>query len=77
MIYLISFIVFLIFFACMALGYILAGKKLKSEGEANAILEGLTCASCTAHCAFAGQSDHAPADNCKSQRAIPHKVVEA
>ena len=54
MIYLISFVVFLLFFACMALGFIVQKKALKSEGEANAILEGLTCASCTAACGFAG-----------------------
>lgn len=74
MIYLVSFIVFLLFFACLALGFILQRKKLLSEGEANAILEGLTCATCTAACGFAGQK-RKPAKKCPSERVIPSKTV--
>lgn len=65
MIYLVSFIIFLLFFFCLSLGFILQKKGLKSESEANAILEGLTCASCTASCGFAG-SKRKPTKNCKA-----------
>lgn len=58
----------------MALGYILQKKGLKSETEANEILEGLTCASCTTSCSFAGQK-RTPTKKCQADLKIPSKTV--
>ena len=74
MIYLVSFIFFVVFVGCLALGFLVQRKKLLSEGEANAILEGLTCAYCTASCGFAGQK-RKPSKKCKADLAIPSKTV--
>lgn len=75
MIYLASFIIFMIFVGCMAIGFIIQRKKLLSENEANDILEGLTCASCrTSSCSFAGQNRKS-AKNCQATMSIPAKNI--
>ena len=76
MIYLISFIFFLLFVAGLSIG-LLRNKPLKSEDEAtNAILEGMTCASCHGSCGFAGGKENHASDKCKAARlTIPHRDV--
>ncbi len=76
MVYLISFIFFLLFFVCMALGFLIKGRNLKSESEANAILEGLTCASCKTNSSCIGHINPKAvksASDCKKDLRIPHK----
>ena len=56
MVYLVSFGIFLVFVFCLAMGMIFKRGGLKSESEAHAILEGLTCVACTnSSCGFQGQ----------------------
>ena len=54
MIYLISFLFFLLFVGSLALSLVLRGRPMQSEEEATAALEGLTCSACTLNCGFAG-----------------------
>ena len=74
MIYIAAFVFFIVFFLFMGLGYILQKKGLKSENEANEILEGLTCASCTTSCTFAGQR-RKPTKKCQADLKIPSKTI--
>ena len=76
MIYIASFIIFVLFVAGMSIGFLIQRKALLSENGANAILEGLTCASCSCSCGFAG-SEHKrnPAKKCKADLVIAHKNV--
>ncbi len=77
MIFIATFIVFLIFVGCLSLGLILKRKPLKSEDEATqAILEGMTCASCHGTCGFAGGKEDHSTPTCKAERlTIPSKKV--
>lgn len=75
MIYLVSFIFFMLFVGSLAIGLIFRGQALKSEDEAAAALEGLTCAACSLNCGFAGHKKHKPGKNCQADLRIEHKQV--
>lgn len=77
MVYLASFIIFVFFVGSLALSLILRNRPLASEEEANAILEGLTCAACTMNCGFAGNKKHKPGKSCQAEASmkIAHKNV--
>lgn len=76
MIFLVSFLIFLAFFGCLALSLIIKGKSLPSESEANAVLEGLSCATCKSACNFAGLKNHNPLPKCSGRdMVIPHKAA--
>lgn len=76
MIYLVSFIIFLIFMCCLALSLIFKRGSLKSESEAHAILEGLNCAACTnSSCGFHGQPKRKPSKSCLQKGEIDFKQV--
>lgn len=75
MIYLVTFGVFLLFMLCMTLSLIFKRGALKSESEAQALLEDIKCAACTnTSCGFHGK-DHKPAKNCLHDAEIPHKQI--
>ncbi len=75
MVFVISFVFFVLFVGCMALGFMLRGTPLKSEEEAAAALEGLTCSACTLNCGFAGNKNHKPGKSCQADLKIAHKQV--
>ncbi len=77
LVYLASFVFFVLFVGALSLGFILKKKPLKSEDEATkAILEGLTCASCHGACSYAGGTEDHASPECKASRlAIPSKQV--
>lgn len=75
MVYLISFIFFMLFVGCLAISLIFRGQALKSEDEAAAALEGLTCGACTLNCGFAGNKKHKPSKSCQADLRIEHKQV--
>lgn len=77
MIYIASFVIFILFVVGMSLGFLIKRKPLLSENEANDILDGLTCATCTSgSCGFAGsQHKRNPAKKCKADLVIAHKNV--
>lgn len=76
MIYLVSFIIFLIFIFCLALSLVFKRGPLKSESEANALLEGLNCAACSnSACGFHGQPKRKPSKNCLQKGEIDFKQV--
>ncbi len=74
MIYLFSFGIFLLFVLGLALGMLMKRSGLKSESEANAILEGISCAACTMNCGFAGKKSHKPKKSCAG-KVIPSRAV--
>ena len=75
MIYLISFLFFVILVGALAFSFIVRGKPLQSEEEAHAALEGLSCAACTLNCGFAGNKQHKPGKTCQADLKIEHKQV--
>ena len=77
LVYVLAFLFFLLFAAGLALPLILKRGPIKSEDEATqAILDGLTCASCHGLCEHAGgKTDHS-SSKCKAERlAIAHQRV--
>lgn len=56
MVYVAAFLFFLFFVGSLALSLIFKKRSLLSEEEASAILEGMTCASCTCTCPSAGKN---------------------
>lgn len=76
MIYLVTFIIFLVFMLCMALSLIFKRGALKSESEAHALLEGINCAACTnSACGFHGTEKRKPSKNCLQKTEIDFKSV--
>ena len=77
MVYIASFVLFLLFARAMELGLILNKRPLKTEDEATAaILQSMSCASCNSTlCGYAGKSGHKPKADCKGPEVIPHKSV--
>lgn len=76
MIYLVTFIIFLIFIFCLALSLVFKRGSLKSESEAHALLEGLNCAACSnSACGFHGQLKRKPSKNCLQNSEIDFKQV--
>ncbi|MCR5537313.1 MAG: hypothetical protein K6F05_07900 [Succinivibrio sp.] len=77
LVYLVSFVFFLLFVGALSLSLILKKRPLKSEDEATqAILEGMTCASCHGACSFAGGSEDHSSEKCKAEKLfIPSKKV--
>lgn len=77
MIYLVSFGIFLVFVLCLAISLIFKRGGLKSESEAHAILEGITCAACTnSSCGFQGQK-RKPSKNCLNDAAEKEEAAMA
>lgn len=76
MIFLASFIIFLIFIFFLAIGYIFKRKGLVSESEAHQLLSesGISCAHCTSSCTFAGQQ-RKPTKKCLAEVEIPSKTI--
>ncbi|MGN1280336.1 MAG: hypothetical protein ACI4UM_00320 [Succinivibrio sp.] len=75
MIYLASFLIFILFAFAMCLSLIMRKKPLVSEEEATAsIMDGGACATCTQMCAMAGKKTEKPKKGCKiKDMEIPHQ----
>ncbi|MCR5084485.1 MAG: hypothetical protein K6A65_03155 [Succinivibrionaceae bacterium] len=75
LIYAISFIFFVLFVGMLAISLLFKKKPLVGEGEANAILEGMTCATCKRNCDLKGTDAVPSPSSCKGQGRIDCKEV--
>lgn len=77
MIFLASFLIFLLFVLALALSMIVKKRPLMSEDEAKAsILDDGACATCQQMCALAGKKVNQKSNKCKiKDTKIPHQNV--
>lgn len=73
-----SFIVFLLFVLGLSLGLVLKGKPLVSEDEAKStLLDNGACVTCQQMCALAGKKQSKKKVQCKiKDTAIPHQKIQ-
>lgn len=75
MVFLASFLIFLLFVLALSMSLFIKRKPLVSEDDArNSLLDDGNCAACSKLCALAGKKNQKPLKICQASE-IPHKQV--